>query len=280
MSRDVREYSYGILEKGMFIESRLRADSCIMVRCKFQLFFLLLFASAFSSGAQNCIILSKTYGKGEYEQWLKKAGYQEKIVSLYHVSADSVNYWLGRADGFLLTGGEDIFPGRYGRAKDTVDCGDMDVRRDSLEFRILETALKRRIPVFGICRGLQMINVFFGGSLIADIPSSRLGDKVSHRKNGPVMHPVELLSAGRQLGIPWQDSAHVLSNHHQGIRLRGRGLVPLVKSEDGLIEAISSNNRKLPFIMAVQWHPERMDFTNPLSSFFAETFVRACRKKT
>lgn len=250
-----------------------------MLRLNFLLFIFLMLAPVFNTGAQNCIILSKSYGKGEYEQWLRNTGYSEKIVSLYHVQADSVSYWLGRADGFLLTGGEDIYPGRYGRAKDTVDCGDMDAHRDSLEFRILETALKRRKPVFGICRGLQMINVFLGGSLIADIPSSRLGGKVIHRENGPVMHEVDLLAAGKLLGIPVKDSNKVLSNHHQGIRRTGRDLVALAQTKDGLIEAIRSRNRKHPFLMAVQWHPERMNFTHPLSSFFAEAFVQACRKK-
>lgn len=238
--------------------------------------FLFILVPVISSGAQTCILLSKSYGQGEYEQWLlrQKAGLE--LVSLYHVRPDSVPYWLEKADGFLMTGGEDIHPGRYGKAADTVNCGTIDAYRDSLEFRMLNAAFKRRKPVFGICRGMQLINVYLGGSLIADIPTSPLGKQVIHRDSGPVRHAVQLLPAGIRRKIPSGDTVLVLSNHHQGIKKPGKGMIPLAKSADGLIEA-AAFRAKLPFLMAVQWHPERMHPASPLSSFFAEAFIRACQ---
>jgi putative glutamine amidotransferase len=248
-----------------------------MFRGNFLLAILFLFSLEISAGAQTCIILSKSYGKGEYEQWLLRKEPDLKLVSLYHANPDSASYWLEKADGFLMTGGEDIYPGRYGRAKDTIDCGSIDFQRDSLEFQMLDAAFRRKKPVFGICRGMQLLNVYMGGSLIADLPSSPLGLRVIHRDGGPVRHAVRLLPAARRLKIETGDSLMVLSNHHQGIKKSGRGLIPLAKSADGLIEAFTVS-RKLPFIMAVQWHPERMHPENPLSSFFATSFLKACKK--
>jgi putative glutamine amidotransferase len=224
---------------------------------------------------KTVILLSKIYGKGEYQSWLTRQNPDLKLVSYYHCPKDSMAYWLANADGFLITGGEDIYPSRYGKEKDTVDCGDFDKMRDTLEFKMLDAAFQRKKPVFGICRGLQMINVYQGGTLVVDIPSA-LGEKVNHRKDGPIQHPVTVIPKTSLAVLSGIKDGPVLSNHHQGIEKMGTGLKAMAKSEDGLVEAIEQAGSRLPFLMAVQWHPERMDEKSPLSASLAKAFVKAC----
>lgn len=244
------------------------------------LFFLLLILLAgHCCLAQTCIMLSKSYGERAYENWLLRHDKNLKLVSAWHLPKDSLAYWMEKADGFLMTGGEDIYPGRYGQEKDTLDCGDFDLRRDSLEFRMLDAAFHRKKPVFGVCRGLQLINVYQGGSLVVDIPSSHYGKTVVHRNEGPAEHVVRLLPGSELKRLSKADSGLVLSNHHQGISRMGKNLIKQAVSPDGLCEAILQSKSLLPFLMAVQWHPERMDAGHPLSAPLAAEFVSACAKQ-
>jgi gamma-glutamyl-gamma-aminobutyrate hydrolase PuuD len=225
------------------------------------------------SQKQTVILLSKSYGNGVYDRWLMRQNPSLKLVSLYHCRKDSVEYWLKKADGFLMTGGEDIHPSRYGKEKDTLDCGDFDLHRDTLEFKMLDQAFSSKKPVFGICRGFQILNVYKKGTLVVDIPTT-LGTKVLHRNEGPVKHLVTVSGKLKQICGTGQDS--VVSNHHQGVEKLGEGLVPLSTTSDGLIEAFSNSDQKLPFLMAVQWHPEKMSEGSPLSEPLARVFVKAC----
>jgi len=223
------------------------------------------------------IVLSKSYGNSSYENWILRQNPNVKLISMIHCRKDSIEFWLQKADGFLMTGGEDIYPLRYGKEKDTVDCGDFDKTRDTLEFRILDAAFQRKKPVFGICRGLQLLNVYLGGSLVVDIPTA-LGTKVNHRKDGPTSHAVQVMPKTSLASISGVSEGTILSNHHQGIDKMGTGLKPMASSEDGLVEAIEQTNSRLPFLMAVQWHPERMEEKDPLSEPLAKAFVDACLK--
>ncbi len=224
---------------------------------------------------KTVILLSKSYGGG-YENWLRRQDSTILVVPMYTCRKDSVAYWLKKADGFLMSGGEDIYPARYGKEKDTVDCGDFDKFRDTLEYRMLDAAFQQKKPVFGICRGLQLLNVYLGGTLVVDIPSSPLGTKVNHRKDGPSHHAVRVIpnsSLAKMANVP---GGEILSNHHQGIERLAPNLKPMADSEDGLVEAIeNSPSSKLPFVMAVQWHPEHMEEKSPLSEPLARAFVKA-----
>lgn len=240
--------------------------------------FLWLVLQAGSTFGQKSLtlIFSQDYGKGEYRNWVLRHNPNCRIVSLYHVQRDSINYWLNRADGYLLTGGEDVYPGLYNQAKDTVDCGEIDRWRDSLEYRILDAAFLRKKPVFGICRGEQISNVYLGGSLYVDVPTD-LGTSVSHRKEGPTQHEIQVLESTSLENLSKIKSGSILSNHHQGIKKLGKGLKPMAKSSDGLIEAVEGTPElKMPFFMAVQWHPERMEENHPLSKSLAKAFISAC----
>lgn len=244
---------------------------------RYYLLFLAFWASASGAFAQSglVILLSKSYGNNTYEDWVKRQSPGTKTVSLYHLPQDSVAYWLRKADGFLLTGGEDIYPGRYGKVSDTARCDKpFDLRRDSLEWRMLDEAKNQNKPLFGICRGFQLLNVYNGGTLHIDIPTA-LGKSVTHRDGGPTNHRVTVTPNTTLSSLSQVKEGEIKSNHHQGVEKLGKGLIPMASSSDGLIEAMEMSDKKR-FAMAVQWHPERMPENDPLSAPLAKAFVKAC----
>ncbi len=247
-------------------------------RNAFLILALMLTLQAPAQKTPACILLSKSYGNGTYESWLTQADSSLKLVSLWHVRPDSLDFWMDAADGMLITGGEDIYPARYGREQDTSLCGDFDLYRDSLEFAMVARAFERQLPLFGICRGFQLLNVYLGGTLHPDLPQA-LGLKVVHRDEGPVTHHVQVIPRpGAPVRIP-AGTFPVKSNHHQGADKPGDNLIPFATTEDGLTEAFFAEpgTTVLPFLMAVQWHPERMDPGSPMSGPLARGFVDACR---
>ncbi len=149
-------------------------------------------------------------------------------------------------DALLLCGGLDVNPVRYG-CHEVHPTTEIDVLRDDREFKLFAEFMYHSKPVFGICRGCQLINVGFGGTLWQDLPSQH---GISHANP----RDVEMLTHC----VTWSDGSvqTVNSAHHQAIKTLGEGLVAVAKSEDGLIEAI--RHEKLP-VAAVQWHPERME---------------------
>lgn len=157
-------------------------------------------------------------------------------------------------DGVLLPGGWDIDPARYGEA-DTA-CQNVDPALDALEWAVVDAALRWHKPVFGICRGLQLLNVYFGGSLQQDIQAAAVhtGGKVGEVYHDKV-HGSRAAAGGFLHGVYGAERFPVNSSHHQAIKALGEGICPVQYSDDGLIEGIC--HRALP-IWAVQWHPERM----------------------
>ena len=152
--------------------------------------------------------------------------------------------------GLVLSGGGDIAPDRYGQAN-TASL-EISTRRDAVEFQLLAWAVERALPVLAICRGLQVINVFFGGQLVQDIPS-QIGDGVRHDKNE---HPVRIVdeTLARRMGT---GCLTVNSHHHQAVTedCRAPVLDVFALSEpDGVIEGL--RHPSLP-VLGVQWHPER-----------------------
>ncbi len=119
------------------------------------------------------IAISKAVPDSNYINYFKWLRFGDSTViykDMYHLSYDSALLVLKNCDGLLLTGGTDVYPGRFGKEKDTSRCWEPDFKRDSLEFLLMHEALRSEMPIMGICRGLQVMNVYFGGSLIIDIP--------------------------------------------------------------------------------------------------------------
>jgi putative glutamine amidotransferase len=228
--------------------------------------------------SQVKIAISKAVPEADYEnyfRWLRNIDSTIVFFDMYHLELDSALKLLVECDGLLLTGGTDIYPGRFGKENDTSRILEPNFKRDTLEFALLTKAIEKKMPVQGICRGLQLINVHFGGSLIIDIPTD-MDTIVKHQLpdtyNCPHLVDIPIGSLLNEISGITQGETN--SNHHQGIDVLGKGLEGMAKTPDGLIEAIGLKGRtNASYLLAVQWHPERMDYSNPLSGAIAKRFV-------
>ncbi len=155
-------------------------------------------------------------------------------------------------DGLLLPGGYDINPVHYGKTKLPDEVFDDEL--DTLQFRVLERFLEAGKPVFGICRGHQMLNIAFGGTLIQDLPGAEKHRRRPDDTDNVHMTRTEPKSFVYQI---YGSVCSVNSSHHQAIDIPGKGFRPVMWSEDGVIEA--AEHESLP-VWSVQWHPERMCF--------------------
>jgi len=185
-------------------------------------------------------------------------------------------------DGVLFAGGKDIDPKHYEEAIKYPGLVQIDEKRDAFEFELFDRAYRRRLPILGICRGIQMINVKFGGTLYQDLRQDLPSDapvEREHMQSAPrpePTHVVTLTDPESRLAETFKGSCRVNSLHRQAIKRLGRGLKVTAHSEDGLVEAVESADA-YPFLIAVQWHPEEMiDQREPRKLF--EKFVAKCRE--
>ena len=155
-------------------------------------------------------------------------------------------------DGLLLPGGGDILPARYGQ--ENAACRFMDETLDALQFSLADVFISAGKPVFGICRGLQLLNVYFGGTLIQDLPSVAL-----HSSGVPKvdLYHGSTAEEGSFLSALYGTEFPVNSSHHQAADRIGAGLRVVQRSDDGVVEALA--HETLP-VRCVQWHPERLCF--------------------
>lgn len=159
---------------------------------------------------------------------------------------------LDHVRGLVLTGGEDVAPGRYG-AQPHPKLGPVDLARDAAELQLIATALGRRLPILGICRGMQILNVALGGTLYQDLDSERPSpvQHAAERDHAVRVEPESTLATA--LGV---HDGLVHSRHHQAIRDLASGLRAVAWAEDGLIEAVEAAEPGAPWLVAVQWHAE------------------------
>lgn len=166
-------------------------------------------------------------------------------------------------DGLILQGGADVDPNLYGETP-THTVGPVDVRRDRFELDLLRAFAAAGKPVLGICRGMQLINVAFGGSLYQDLRADGATDFAHTRPDLYDLHAhaLRIDPASALAGWCGADSGRVNSIHHQGVKALGRDLVAEAWSDDGIIEAIRSEGEG--FVYGVQWHPEFHDGSDPV----------------
>jgi len=184
---------------------------------------------------------------------------------------------LGRVEGLLLSGGEDVDPTLYGEtAHETVT--DVAHDRDVFELALCREALRRDLPTLAICRGQQALNVATGGTLVQDIPSSVAGaaDHDPERERWELTHEVRLLPGSRLRQVLGEDRVAVNSFHHQAVKDLGQGLVASAWSvDDGVIEGIEAPACR--FVVGVQWHPESFWDRRPGFQNVFEGLVSAAR---
>jgi len=243
----------------------------------------LLGCGSISDNEKTVIAISKAKPAdhyGNYGKWLKTADPEIEWVDMYHISLDSALVLMDKCSGLLVSGGPDVYPGRYGQAEDTVRCGKIDYRRDTLEFALIEKAMSMEIPILGICRGEQILNVYMGGSLYIDIPSD-YDTSISHRcpDFDTCFHLVRIKPGSLLNKICNINSCLVNSSHHQAVNRLAEGFEVIARDEEGMTEAIAwSAPENHPFLLGVQWHPEQMDTTTALSVPIAKEFIKHARE--
>ena len=214
----------------------------------------------------------------DYEEAVRRAGGEVRILN-YETDrpADVVN----EVNGILLPGGDDVLPSLYGaEAHATFDAA--EAGRDAYELELARRAGDADVPLFAICRGIQVLNVARGGTLVQDIPSE-LPDAVPHQVSDTpftIAHDV-WVSEGTLLHDLLReridgDACPVNSRHHQAVQKVGSGLVVSATAPDGVIEAVEDPSKR--FCVGVQWHPENFYRTGEFRALF-EAFIAAARER-
>jgi len=165
---------------------------------------------------------------------------------------------IALCDGLILTGGGDVHPKHYGRMDALEIVKEVNEERDHFEFTIINEAMKRNLPLLGVCRGAQVFNVALGGSLIPDIEQRGYPSHASG-KDGEREHDIEVVDGTLLAGIAAQGRGTVNTYHHQAIDTVAPGFCVSARAVDGVVEAIEWEvSGQHPFLLMIQWHPERM----------------------
>lgn len=200
-----------------------------------------------------------------YERALRAAGAEPVLVET------SGRLSLEGFDGLVLTGGGDIDPALYGEQPHE-HTEEPDRERDRIEIELLREALRLDLPVLAICRGMQLLNVFHGGTLHQHLEGHR---KKSEDRADPV-HGVSIDKESLMARIARTESWEVNSRHHQAVGRLGEGLRATAHAPDGIVEAIERSDKQ--FVLAVQWHPEDQVFRFPEQLALFTAFGDACSR--
>jgi len=221
---------------------------------------------------RKSVLISMYYPDSSYQNWLLHFDSTLVFYQAYGMPTDSLEKILLEVDGLILTGGTDMHPSYHGKDSAVTQCGPIDIYRDSLEIALVEHAFEIKLPIFGGCRGMQLLNVAKGGSLIIDIPLET-NSTIHQQKKGDAHHMVYC--------HPWlarileKDSAEVNSNHHQAVDDLASGFKVLACAQDSIIESVYWEDKTVhPFVLGVQWHPERMERNNPMAANLARVFLK------
>jgi putative glutamine amidotransferase len=229
---------------------------------------------------------NRTYSQSEptlflpqrYVSAVEQAGAIALILPANH-STRGLRRYMNLLDGLVISGGNfDIHPRYYGE-KPTNRLGIIKPQRTEFELELATSALKRHLPVLGICGGAQAINVVLGGSLYQDI-AAQLPGAVDHQQGARKMvggHRVQVQDGTQLREIVRRQSLEVNTTHHQAIKKLGRGLVVNAVAEDGVIEGIESTQHE--FVLGLQWHPEVLAPRQTHQRRIFSAFASVCQKR-
>jgi len=212
--------------------------------------------------------------ENDYVRALVEAGLQRDEIVVMRPD-DPIE---GEFDGVVIGGGDDVDPVRYGSNVKKGANVEIDPGRDAVDFPVFDRAWRSRVPVFGICRGLQVVNVARGGTLVQDLPLERPSE-VAHKrpkKENRRDHPVTVEPGTRLHSIVGKSEIDVNSRHHQAIERAADGFVVAATAPDGVIEAIEAMDGR--WLVAVQWHPENLTDDAVSRRLFRE-FVAEVRRR-
>jgi putative glutamine amidotransferase len=210
-----------------------------------------------------------------YIDWLHTLADGVEILPLSYVRGNLID--VDRCSGLVLTGGGDVHPKFYGRGDAMGLVHDVDEQRDEFEFAVIERALSARMPILGICRGMQVCNVALGGTLVLDVQNAGARDhgKPKGARVDPV-HQVSVVENTLLHSIVGTTTGAVNTHHHQAVDNNASGLRVAARSPDGIVESAEWEfPGEKPFLLLVQWHPERMeDVASPFSFGVGQRYVR------
>jgi putative glutamine amidotransferase len=217
----------------------------------------------------------------DYRQSVLHVGGEVRVLEL----SNNPSTVVGEIEGLLLTGGEDVAPARYGQEPHPTVV-DVNPERDEFELALIAEARKRDLPMFAICRGIQVLNVAFGGTLVQDIPSQVRG-ALEHRLTVPPHQPYSLahevwldkdtlLAKLMRERLSDADFCEANSRHHQAVKEVATGFQVSATAPDGVIEAIEDPGAR--FCLGVQWHPENFWRTGEFRPLF-EGFLEASQTR-
>lgn len=212
-----------------------------------------------------------------YVESLRRAGGIESIVMSEALTDDDIEAVLERADGLLLLGGGDLHPSTYGQDPHTKIYGVSD-HRDECELAIARSAVARGMPILGICRGHQVLNVALGGTLDQHI-TDRDGVEEHGRPGAPdgeLLHEIDLDRGSRLADALQVSRATCACHHHQAVDDPGGSLHVVARAPDGVVEATELADPDGPWVVSVQWHPEDTAESDPVQQRLFDTFVANC----
>lgn len=215
---------------------------------------------------------NRQYIPENYIKGIERAG-GEWAVLPFHLRPGALRAATSNLDAVLFSGGPDVHPAFFGREKQP-ECGSILDERDILEMRLMELVYARRLPVMGICRGIQLINVALGGTLVQDIPTHYRTDHYQADRR-TYFHTVNVAAGTMLSDITRSDSIKTNSYHHQSIDIPAPGMVVSAVADDGVIEAIELPGYR-SFLLGLQWHPEGMLDGDPISIKYFERLIAAC----
>jgi putative glutamine amidotransferase len=217
---------------------------------------------------------------------VKHAAYLEYLGRwLPDVEIEVVSYKAvaeaNRFDGVVLTGGVDVDPAFYAREDARSLVEEPDFRRDRFEVDFIRGAMGHDLPIFGICRGMQICNVALGGSLIPDLETAGYRRHTTRREEPQRIHGISVDPTSLLHSVSGRQAGTVSTYHHQAVDVVAPGLKVTARSEDGVVEALEWDVAAgHPFLLLVQWHPERMTpVDDPFAKNLLEAFLGAMQQR-